>query len=406
MSIRNEFDQIIKEVRNILIGHPDYYEFPSIKAEIELFSRNLKETIDFLDHDCTKDQLAWMSDVFGQISANLKSWEFADALYRAAKRLFKKTDRDLFIKYRIPDAERGLPMEIYRQRFPDCSENDGSKSVSRTSFKQELAPIVKLHKIYDKENLSDRNWPDYRKTSPIIMAEIAVLSRNLQDTVNFLDHDCTGEQLKMIGKVCEDVSAKLKSWEFIDAMKRAAEKFPRIPERYGINDRILDAVGFLPDEIYFQRFPNESKMKRAEIQSNICFKRYYEEIIRKKEHISAEHPEYFELPPHLAEIALLSRNLQDTVNFLDHDCTGEQLVWMSEVFEEVSANLKSWEFIDALTRAADRFPKACSEYNIRNCIEYAIGVLPDEVYGQRFPDGSEDDNRANDLAKDENARKK
>ena len=48
----SEFDQIIKEVRNILIGHPDYYEFPSIKAEIELFSRNLKETIDFLDHDC------------------------------------------------------------------------------------------------------------------------------------------------------------------------------------------------------------------------------------------------------------------------------------------------------------------------------------------------------------------
>ena len=387
MSIRNEFDQIIKEVRNILIGHPDYYEFPSIKAEIELFSRRLKDTTDFLDHDCTKDQLVWMSDIFGQISANLKSWEFVDALYRVAKRLFKKTYRDLFIKYRIPDAERGLPKEIYRQRFPDCSENDGSKSVSRTSFKQELAPIVKLHKIYDKENLSDRNWPDYRKTSPVIMAEIAVLSRNLQDTVNFLDHDCTGEQLKMIGKVCEDVSAKLKSWEFIDAMKRAAEKFPRIPERYGINDRILDAVGFLPDEIYFQRFPDhggKSKQPRN-FKSKICFNREYAAIIRRIEKIQ-DHPIYFEMPAIKSEIELLSRNLQDTVNFLDHDCTGEQLAWMSEVFEEVSAKLKSWEFIDALERTADRFPKACSEYNIRNCIGYAVGALPETVIRQRYPD--------------------
>ena len=92
------------------------------------------------------------------------------------------------------------------------------------------------------------------------------------------------------------------------------------------------------------------------------------------------------MPAIMSEIELLSRNLKDTVNFLDHECTAQQLVWMSEVFDEVSANLKNWEFIDALDRAADRFPEACSEYNIRNSIGYAEGALPETVIRQRYPD--------------------
>ena len=172
--------------------------------------------------------------------------------------------------------------------------------------------------------------------------------------------------------------------------------------KFRIKDRISDAAGFLPDEIYFQRFPDpRGKSKQPwNFKSKICFNREYMAIIRRIEKLQ-DHPVYFEMPAIKSEIELLSRNLQDTVNFLDHDCTGEQLVWMSEVFEEVSANLKSWEFIDALTRAADRFPKACSEYNIRNCIEYAIGVLPDDVYGQRFPDKTEEDKPEEDVKEPE-----
>ena len=86
------------------------------------------------------------------------------------------------------------------------------------------------------------------------------------------------------------------------------------------------------------------------------------------------------------EIALFTRNLQETVQFLDNDCTADQLSWMSEVFEEISAKLQSWEFIDALKRAADRFPEECGTYNIRECISFAEGQLNDEVYRQRYPD--------------------
>ncbi|MBO4490471.1 MAG: hypothetical protein J5944_03815 [Lentisphaeria bacterium] len=86
------------------------------------------------------------------------------------------------------------------------------------------------------------------------------------------------------------------------------------------------------------------------------------------------------------EIALFTRSLRETIEFLDNDCTADQLSWMSEVFENISAKLQSWEFIDALKRAADRFPDACKIYNIRECISYAEGQLSDEVYRQRYPD--------------------
>ena len=106
---------------------------------------------------------------------------------------------------------------------------------------------------------------------------------------------------------------------------------------------------------------------------------------RLKEDGIDDTPDYYEMSPTInAEIELLARNLQETVDFLDNDCTGEQLVWLSEVFEEISAKLQSWDFIDALNRCADKYPEECKIYNIRECIEYAIGQLNDDVYQQRF----------------------
>ena len=107
---------------------------------------------------------------------------------------------------------------------------------------------------------------------------------------------------------------------------------------------------------------------------------------RLKEDGIDDTPDYYETSSTInAEIDLLARNLQETVDFLDNDCTEEQLVWLSEVFEEISAKLQSWDFIDALNRCADKYPEECKIYNIRECIEYAIGQLNDTVYQQRFP---------------------
>ena len=108
--------------------------------------------------------------------------------------------------------------------------------------------------------------------------------------------------------------------------------------------------------------------------------------LERKNHLD-EVPDYEDISQAIKpEIALFTRSLHETVQFLDNDCTADQLSWMSEVFEEISAKLQSWEFIDALKRAADRFPEECKIYNIRECILFAEGQLNDEVYRQRYPD--------------------
>ncbi len=116
----------------------------------------------------------------------------------------------------------------------------------------------------------------------------------------------------------------------------------------------------------------------------------YVKIINLREEEDRKHlselPDYWENSPAInAKIELFAKNLQETIDFLDNDCTADQLSWMSEVFEEISAKLQSWDFIDALNRCADKYPEECKVYNIRECIEYAIGQLNDDVYQQRFP---------------------
>ena len=116
----------------------------------------------------------------------------------------------------------------------------------------------------------------------------------------------------------------------------------------------------------------------------------YSAIVKLREEegdkLLPELPDYWETSPAIkAEIALFTRDLRETVAFLDNDCTADQLTWMGEVFEEISAKLQSWEFIDALKRAADRFPEECNKHRIRDSIAFAEGQLSPEVYRQRYP---------------------
>lgn len=100
-----------------------------------------------------------------------------------------------------------------------------------------------------------------------------------------------------------------------------------------------------------------------------------------------ELPNYFTASPTiLAEIKLLSRDLQDTIRFLDEDCTADQLSWISEIADSVSENLQSWDFIDALHRAAERFPEETQKYNLISAFSWAEDALNLDVYRERYPD--------------------
>ena len=77
------------------------------------------------------------------------------------------------------------------------------------------------------------------------------------------------------------------------------------------------------------------------------------------------------------ETELLSKNISETISFLEKECTGDEFVWISEVFEEVAIETQSREFIDCLWRVADKFPEECKEYNIAFFIKDANDQIED-----------------------------
>ncbi|HDM9419583.1 TPA: hypothetical protein ACF2N8_001946 [Listeria monocytogenes] len=54
--------------------------------------------------------------------------------------------------------------------------------------------------------------------------------------------------------------------------------------------------------------------------------------------------------------ALLSRNEDTTMKYLEN-CDADDLYWISEIFEDISANLKSQKFIDYLRKLDKKFPE-------------------------------------------------
>lgn len=114
----------------------------------------------------------------------------------------------------------------------------------------------------------------------------------------------------------------------------------------------------------------------------------YPEIIKRriKDDGLDDTPDYWETSPTIsAEIELFSRNLQETIHFLDNDCTAEQMIWMSEIFEEISRKLQSWDFIDALHRVAEKYSEYSKKYHLSDTIAIAEAQLEDSIYQQRYP---------------------
>ena len=51
------------------------------------------------------------------------------------------------------------------------------------------------------------------------------------------------------------ISEKLQSWEFIDALRRTAAKFPEEIKKYNVLSFIETTEGMLSDKFYAQRHP-------------------------------------------------------------------------------------------------------------------------------------------------------
>ena len=78
------------------------------------------------------------------------------------------------------------------------------------------------------------------------------------------------------------------------------------------------------------------------------------------------------------EIEILSQNIEETILFLEKDCTADEFSWMSEIFEEIVEKTQSREFINCLYRVAEKFPEEAEKYHIVKNIKFAEKFLVDK----------------------------
>lgn len=73
-------------------------------------------------------------------------------------------------------------------------------------------------------------------------------------------------------------------------------------------------------------------------------------------------------------IAILTKNINESIRFLEHECSPDDIYWVSEVFDDIARKTQSKDFIAVIHRIYDKMPedvKETMEVDIRSA-EQAI----------------------------------
>lgn len=74
-------------------------------------------------------------------------------------------------------------------------------------------------------------------------------------------------------------------------------------------------------------------------------------------------------------LAIISESLDDTVNFIENDCTPNEFSWLSEIYNKIIDIFPSQKIITALRKTASKYPDEVEKYNLNYCIDEAEGYL-------------------------------
>ncbi len=74
-------------------------------------------------------------------------------------------------------------------------------------------------------------------------------------------------------------------------------------------------------------------------------------------------------------LAIISESLDDTVNFIENDCTSNEFSWLSEIYNKIIDIFPSQKIITALRKTASKYPDEVEKYNLNYCIDEAEGYL-------------------------------
>lgn len=70
---------------------------------------------------------------------------------------------------------------------------------------------------------------------------IKLITEDINKSIEFLDNDCTAEQFSWLSEVFDEIAEATRSKEFIEALKRLAEKYPEETKTYNIMSFIESA---------------------------------------------------------------------------------------------------------------------------------------------------------------------
>lgn len=74
-------------------------------------------------------------------------------------------------------------------------------------------------------------------------------------------------------------------------------------------------------------------------------------------------------------LAIISESLDDTVNFIENDCTPNEFSWLSEIYNKIIDIFPSQKIITALRKTASKYPDEVEKYNLNYYIDEAEGYL-------------------------------
>lgn len=84
----------------------------------------------------------------------------------------------------------------------------------------------------------------------------------------------------------------------------------------------------------------------------------------------------YENDPTIKEmIHLMTKDMNSTLVFLKNECSEEQLIWLSEIADEITISTKSSEFITTLRDLCKKYPEVSAKYNIPYFVESAAEYL-------------------------------
>lgn len=110
-------------------------------------------------------------------------------------------------------------------------------------IKSEIAEVVARRLALDTE--------DYINIQKCWDEETKILSRDMAQTINFIENECDDDIFCWIGEVFEDVAKITQSKEFVDAIKRRAEKVVDIEKCRTVQ---VD-IRYAEDSVYFDEEP-------------------------------------------------------------------------------------------------------------------------------------------------------